>query len=83
MFNGYASECNTESDNKSRKGGKVDDYSSGSWLHLKNAINLAKTKKIEVYKFRKGRYHDETNQIKIVCSGYADHCGDDRFIGGG
>ena len=30
---------------------------------------------MEVYKFRKGRYHDETNQIKIICSGYADHPG--------
>lgn len=38
---------------------------------------------MEVYKFRKGRYHDETNQIKIVCSGYADHPGGDRFTGEG
>ncbi len=35
-----------------------------------------------IYKLWKGRYHDETNQIKIVCGGYADHLGDDRCTGG-
>lgn len=82
IFNGYVSECKTEFDNISQKGGTYYIHVSNSELHLKNAINLAQTK-MEVYKFRKGRYHDETDQIKIVCSGYADHPGGDRFTGEG
>lgn len=82
MFSGYVSECKTEFDNISQKGGKVS-YSRIKFGFTFKKCNKFSTTKMEVYKFRKGRYHDETNQIKIVCSGYAAHPGGDRFTGEG